>query len=144
MSPFFGIGSGNIIYFSQKYLSGVLEFNYHHHDLHNGYLTILVSTGIIGFLLFAVFGFRFGKHTVSNLFKRQKADSQDILPCLFAFCCAYLVYSLFEKALLFDISFMVMWFWYMIGMTSVYLNKYEPLVSSLYTLRRHRLPRHMI
>lgn len=144
MSPFFGIGSGNIIYFSQKYLSGVLEFNYHHHDLHNGYLTILVSTGIIGFLLFAVFGFRFGKHTVSNLFKRQKADSQDILPCLFAFCCAYLVYSLFEKALLFDISFMVMWFWYMIGMTSVYLNKYEPMESRYYNSEKHRIPKHML
>ncbi len=144
ISPLFGIGNGNIILFSQQYLSGTLAFNYHNHDLHNGYLTLLVSTGVFGFLLFAIFGFRFAKHTISNLFKRQKADSQDILPCLFAFCCAYLVYSLFEKALLFDISFMVMWFWYMIGMTGVYLNKYEPMIDSYYNLNRHRLPKHMI
>ena len=144
ISPLFGIGCGNIILFSQEYLSGTLAFNYHHHDLHNGYLTILVSTGILGFILFAIFGLRFGKHTISNLFKRQKADSQDILPCLFAFCCGYLVYSLFEKALLFDISFMVMWFWYMIGQTGMYLNKYEPMEDSYYNINKHRIPKHMI
>ena len=144
ISPFLGIGSGNIIYYSQKYLTGTLNLNYHTHDLHNGYLTILVSTGVIGFALFAIFGIRFGFHIIRNLFKRQKADSQDILPCLFAFCCGYLVYSLFEKALLFDISFMVMWFWYMIGMTGVYLNKYEPMSDSYYNEKRHRLPKHMI
>ncbi len=144
MSPVFGISNGNIIEYSQKYLNGTLSLSYHNSDIHNGYMTILVSTGIIGFCLFAIFGVRFGKHIVVNLFKRQNAGSQDILPCLFAFCCGYLVYSLFEKALLYDISFMVMWFWYMIGMTSVYLNKYEPLLSSLYTTKKYRLPRHMI
>ena len=144
ISPLFGIGNGNIILFSQERLSGTLAFNYHNHDLHNGYLTILVSTGVFGFLLFAIFGLRFAKHIISNLFKRQRADSQDILPCLFAFCCGYLVYSLFEKALLFDISFMVMWFWYMIGMTGVYLNKYEPMETSYYNFKKHRIPKHMI
>lgn len=144
MSPVFGISNGNIIEYSQKYQNGTLSLSYHNSDIHNGYMTILVSTGVIGFCLFAIFGIRFGKSIVVNLFRRQNAGSQDILPCLFSFICSYLVYSLFEKALLYDISFMVMWFWYMIGMTSVYLNKYEPLLGSLYTLRRYRLPRHMI
>ncbi|MCH5298175.1 MAG: O-antigen ligase family protein [Ruminococcus sp.] len=144
LDPLFGISNGNIIEYSQKYLDGTLSLSYHNNDLHNGYLTILVSSGVIGFCLFAIFGLRLAKHTVSNLFKRQNAGSQDILPCLFAFCCGYLVYSLFEKALLYDISFMVMWFWYMIGMTSVYLNKYEPLLDMHYSLTRERIPRHMI
>ena len=144
LDPLFGISNGNIIEYSQKYLDGTLSLSYHNNDLHNGYLTILVSSGIIGFCLFAIFGLRLAKHTVSNLFKRQNAGSQDILPCLFAFCCGYLVYSLFEKALLYDISFMVIWFWYMIGMTAVYLNKYEPLLDSHYSLSRERIPRHMI
>ena len=144
LSPVFGISNGNIILYSQKYLDGFLSLSYHNHDLHNGYLTILVSTGVIGFCLFAIFGLRFAKHIVSPLFKRQNAQSQDILPCLFAFCCSYLIYSLFEKALLYDISFMVMWFWYMTGQCSVYLNKYEPLSSTRYMMHHHRLPRHMI
>lgn len=144
ISPVFGISNGNIIEYSQKYLDGTMSMSYHNNDVHNGYLTILVSTGIVGFCLFAIFGLRLAKHIASNLFKRQNAASQDILPCLFAFCAAYLVYSLFEKALLYDISFMVMWFWYMIGVASIYLNKYEPLIESHYMLYRYRLPRHMI
>ena len=144
LSPVFGISNGNIIEYSQKYLNGTLSLSYHNSDIHNGYLTIIVSTGVVGFLIFAVWGLKFGKHIVFNLFKRQNAGSQDILPCLFAFCCGYLVYSLFEKALLYDISFMVMWFWYMLGMTSVYLNKYEPLVGSHYMLKKYRIPRHLI
>ncbi len=144
MSPVFGISNGNIIEYSQKYQNGTFTMSYHNNDIHNGYMTILVSTGIMGFLFFAVFGLRLGKHIIFNLFKRQNAASEDILPCLFAFCCSYLVYSLFEKALLYDISFMVIWFWYMIGMSSVYLNKYEPLVGAHYNLRRHKIPRHMI
>lgn len=144
ISPVFGISNGNIILYSQKYLDGTLSLTYHNSDIHNGYLTIVVSTGVIGFLIFAIWGLRFGKHIVVNLFKRQNAGSQDILPCLFAFCCGYLVYSLFEKALLYDVSFMVMWFWYMLGMTSIYLNKYEPLIGAHYMLRKHRIPRHLI
>ncbi|MCH5304250.1 MAG: O-antigen ligase family protein [Ruminococcus sp.] len=144
MSPLLGISNGNIVEYSQKYLDGTLSLSYHNNDIHNGYLTIIVSTGIIGFVIFAIWGLRFGKHIVFNLFKRQNAGSQDILPCLFAFCCGYLVYSLFEKALLFDVSFMVIWFWYMLGMTSVYLNKYEPLVGAHYMLSKHRIPQHLI
>lgn len=144
LSPVFGISNGNIIEYSQKYLNGTLEMSYHNSDIHNGYLTIIVSTGVVGFLIFAIWGLKFGKHIVFNLFKRQNAGSQDILPCLFAFCCGYLIYSLFEKALLYDVSFMVMWFWYMLGMTGVYLNKYEPLVGSHYMLKKRRIPRHLI
>lgn len=144
LSPVIGISSGNIIPYSQQYVSGHMRVDYHHHDLHNGYLTLLVSTGIIGFCIFAIFGIRFAKHIAKNLFKRQNALSRDILPCLFAFCCAYLVYTIFERALLYDVSFMVMWFWYMVGCTSVYLNKYEPLKESYYVMERRRLPRHML
>ncbi len=144
LSPVFGISNGNIIEYSQKYLDGNLSLSYHNSDIHNGYLTIIVSTGVVGFLIFAIWGLKFGKHIVFNLFKRQNAGSQDILPCLFAFCCGYLIYSLFEKALLYDVSFMVMWFWYMLGMTSIYLNKYEPLMGAHYMLRKHRIPRHLI
>ena len=144
LSPVFGISDGNIIEYSQKYLNGTLEMSYHNSDIHNGYLTILVSTGVVGFLIFTIWGLKFGKHIAFNLFKRQNAGSQDILPCLFAFCCGYLIYSLFEKALLYDVSFMVMWFWYMLGMTSVYLNKYEPFVGAHYMLKKHRIPRHLI
>lgn len=144
LSPVIGIGTGNIIPYSQEFVSGHMRLDYHHHDLHNGYLTVLVSTGVIGFCIFAVFGIRFAKHIAKNLFKRQNALSRDILPCLFSFACSYLVYSIFERALLYDVSFMVMWFWYVIGCTGTYLNKYEPLKEEYYVLERHRFPRQLL
>ncbi len=144
LSPVIGISSGNIIPYSQEFVSGLMKIDYHHHDLHNGYLTLLVSTGVVGFCVFAIFGIRFAKHIAKSLFKRQNALSRDILPCLFAFCCAYLIYAFFERALLYDVSFMVVWFWYMVGCTSMYLNKYEPLKETYYTMERRRIPRHMV
>ena len=144
LSPVVGISNGNIIHYSQKYLTKTLSLSYRNNDLHNGYLTILVSTGVLGFCIFAIFGIRFAKHIASNLFKRQNAQSQDILPCLFAFCCAYLVYSLFEKALLYDISFMVMWFWLMMGYMSCYIAKFEPMLETQYLFHRKRLTRTLL
>lgn len=51
---------------------------------------------------------------------------------MFAFLSAYLFYALFEKALLYDISFMVMWFWLIMGYTSCYIAKFEPMLETRY------------
>ncbi len=142
ISPLIGISHGNIVWYS-TINNGILTFSYHKSDLHNGYLTLLVSTGIIGFGFFATFGFRFAKHIIQNLFKDKKHLGQEILPCLFSFLCAYLVYALFEKALLYDISFMVMWFWLIMGMTSTYLNKYEPTYDNQYYIYKKKLRRNI-
>ncbi|MDR0914067.1 MAG: O-antigen ligase family protein [Oscillospiraceae bacterium] len=62
LNPFFGIGQGNIVDFAQKLLSDpTLADNIHFNDLHNGYMTILVSTGVLGFAVFSIFGLRFAK-----------------------------------------------------------------------------------
>ena len=142
ISPVFGISNGNIVLYSMDN-NGALTFSYHKSDLHNGYLTLLVSTGIVGFGFFATFGFRFAKHIIQNLFKDKKLLGQDIFPCLFSFLCGYLVYALFEKALLYDVSFMVMWFWLIMGIASTYLNKYEPIYDNKYHIYKKRLRRNI-
>ncbi|MCD8025375.1 MAG: O-antigen ligase family protein [Clostridiales bacterium] len=139
ISPIIGISNGNIVFYSEEYASGALSYSYHSNDLHNGFLTILVSTGVIGFLLFCIFGFRFAKHTAQHLFLQKKTFRNDIYPCLFSFLFAYLLYALFEKALLYDISFMVMWFWLMMGYTSCYIAKFEPLLETQYLFHRKRI-----
>lgn len=145
ISPIIGISNGNIIFYSGEYLNGTLKFSYHNSDLHNGFLTILVSTGIIGFSLFGVFGFRFAKHAAQHLFlRRDKIFRNDVYPCLFSFLFAYLFYSLFEKALLYDISFMVMWFWLMMGHTSCYIAGFEPMLETQYLFHRDRLTRTLL
>ena len=53
--PLIGIGRENLEYYGKIYLNGRLVFNFKHPDLHNLYLTILVSYGLIGFFLFITF-----------------------------------------------------------------------------------------
>ena len=144
ISPIVGIANGNIVFYSEEYLNGTLKFSYHNNDLHNGYLTILVSTGVLGALLFGTFGFRFAKHAAQHLYLRRKTVRREIYPCLFSFLAAYLVYALFEKALLYDISFMVMWFWLMMGYTSCYVAKYEHLIETQYLFHQKRIRRTML
>lgn len=144
ISPIIGISNGNIIFYSEEYSNGVLNYSYHKSDLHNGYLTIFVSTGIIGFLLFGIFGFRFAKHSAQHLFLQKKTFRNDVYPCLFAFLFAYLIYAMFEKALLYDISFMVMWFWLMMGYMSCYIAKFEPMLETQYLFHRKRLTRTLL
>ncbi len=144
ISPIIGISNGNIIFYSEEYSNGALSYSYHKSDLHNGFLTILVSTGIIGFLLFGIFGFRFAKHSAQHLFLQKKTFRNDVYPCLFSFLFAYLFYALFEKALLYDISFMVMWFWLMMGYISCYIAKFEPMLETQYLFHKKRLTRTML
>lgn len=143
ISPFIGISNGNIVLYSEQYTDGVLSFSYHYSDLHNGYLTLLVSTGILGFGIFVTFGFRFAKHIIQHLFRERKPLGNDIFPCLFSFLCGYLVYALFEKALLYDVSFMVLSFWLFMGVISTYLKKYEPSYDSEYIIYKKRLRRNI-
>lgn len=144
LSPIIGISNGNIVFYSQEYANGALDYSYHNNDLHNGFLTILVSTGVIGFIIFGIFGFRFAKHAAQHLFFRRKTFQKDIYPCMFAFLGAYLFYALFEKALLYDISFMVMWFWLIMGYTSCYIAKFEPMLETQYLFHRKRLRRTLL
>lgn len=144
ISPIIGISNGNIVFYSGEYANGVLQYNPNKNDLHNGFLTILVSTGIIGFLLFGIFGFRFAKHSAQHLFLQKKTFRNDVYPCLFAFLSSYLVYALFEKALLYDISFMVMWFWLMMGYMSCYIAKFEPMLERQYLFHKKRLTRTLL
>ena len=144
ISPVIGVSHGNIIYYSGRYLSGTLKFDYNHSDLHNGFLTILVSTGLIGFLIFATIGFRFAKHAASALFWQKETRRDDVFPCMFAFLGAYLGYSLFEKALLYDISFMVMFFWLIMGYTAVYIMEREHDLTQRSLFKSKRLTRAML
>lgn len=144
LSPIVGISNGNIVFYSEEYANGVLNYSYHKNDLHNGFLTILVSTGIIGFGLFCVFGFRFAKHSAQHLFLQKKTFINDVYPCLFSFLFAYLFYAMFEKALLYDISFMVMWFWLIMGYTSCYVARFEPMLETQYLFHKKRLKRTLL
>lgn len=121
--PLFGMGKANIIPYGNTYLyEGFLFF-----DLHNGYLTILLSCGMIGFYLFATFLIQllrkayFLLDKLSEIFK----EDQKILALFLSSLLGYGAYAMFERTLLFDITFMVIIFWAMLGYFMSYAITYE-------------------
>lgn len=119
--PFFGVGKENIVLYGERLLETGLKYS----DLHNGYLTILVSNGLIGFALFLGFAISLGRHCVKSLFLEKKNLRKSPFPCLFAFIFAYCIYAVLEKTILLEQTYMVVFFWYVLGYASCYMQKYN-------------------
>ena len=121
--PWIGIGRANLGIYARKYFSNGLI----HPDLHNSYLTILVSCGIVGFVIFGLFSFLVALDICKSLLIAVGRDSFGIFCRLFSALVAYCGYCLFEKAILFDMTFMVGFFWSMLGYTISYITNLERL-----------------
>lgn len=142
--PVFGIGKPNIYTYGEEKFENGIKFSRDFPevlrplsvDLHNGYLTILVCSGVLGFLAFFVFGLRFFIHITKHVL-RESELSESVLPCMYSFLCAYLLYSIFEKTLIYDISLHVVYFWLILGYTACFLTKYEgDHKSSIYLFKQ--------
>lgn len=130
--PVEGIGKANILKYSYYFFEDGMHFADLYSgdfaslfatfttDIHNAYITILVCSGIFGFLAFLGFAFRNGFSITAFLIKAKNSLDNTIFPCLFSFLVAYLGYACFEKAILYDISFMVIFFWFILGQISCY------------------------
>ena len=130
--PVFGIGKGNIDYYGKEMFEDGVKFSNRYGDLapflvdfHNGYLTILVCAGITGFAFFRIFILKFVAKTTRHVL-RDESLHQSAFPCLFSFISAYMVYSLIEVTLLFNLMFTVVFFWMILGYTSCFLTKNVP------------------
>lgn len=119
--PIFGVGKGNITKYGNRYNDNKMKYS----DFHNGYLTIIVCSGFVGFIFFMGFAVYLGKRMAKTLFKVSPAIRSDIFPCLASFIAAYCVYSFFEKTLVFEISFMITFFWLILGYATVCMAGYE-------------------
>lgn len=131
-NPILGIGKGNIYEYGNRLFEDGIKFSKGYGilapimtDFHNGYITILICSGVVGLVLFGIFGLRFFKHITIHVF-RDDGLSEKVLPCMYAFLCSYVIYSCIEVALLYNINFMVLFFWLILGYTSCFLVKYEP------------------
>lgn len=125
-----GIGGLNFIIYGEKYFENGLAFAKKVYgslglaDLHNGYLMILVSYGVIGFTLFIVFLGSILKGLFVFLAKYVPDIKNSVFPNLFAIIIAYCVYSLFEITILSNFLFMVKFLWYILGYAMTYLLSY--------------------
>ena len=116
--PFMGIGRANLNLYAKRYIKGGLR----HPDLHNGYLTILVSYGLVGFVIFAIFSFLVAIDICKHMFMCMEFNYFTVFSKLFSVLVGYCGYCLFEKAILFDVTFMVGFFWIMLGFTFSYVR----------------------
>ena len=119
--PVFGVGKGNIIYYGNRYNNDKMKYT----DFHNGYLTIIVCSGFIGFALFIGFAVCLGFRMFKGLFGLKPPILRDIYPCLASFISSYCIYALFEKTMIFEVSFMIAFFWLVLGYAALCLCRYE-------------------
>ncbi|MBQ2603791.1 MAG: O-antigen ligase family protein [Clostridia bacterium] len=119
--PVMGVGKGNIQKYGNRYNNNKMKYS----DFHNGYLTILVCSGLIGFLLFAGFAVCLSYRMIKCLFSVKPVIKDDAFPCIVSFIAAYCIYTLFEKAMVFEVSFMVTIFWLFLGYACTYMRSNE-------------------
>ncbi len=120
-NPLFGIGKSNILHFGEIYLSNGFLYS----DLHNAYMSILVSYGLLGFVLFLLITIYVCRYIIKALKKTMVASKGTELIILFSAISAYCAYSFFEKALLLDITFIVIYFWLFLGYTMSYIASFS-------------------
>ncbi len=117
--PIMGVGRGNIVEYGERLIPGGLIFS----DFHNGYVTILVSWGMVGFFIFIALSILVAIDMCRSLFQKDFKEDSGIFPCLFAMVVAYCIYSLFEKTILSEITFMVVMFWLILGYSMTYVKE---------------------
>ncbi len=120
-NPILGVGKENILIYGERLMPKGFKYS----DLHNGYLTILVSNGLVGFILFAVFAVSLGRDCLKSVFLEKSDLKKSPFLCMFAFTFAYSLYSLVEKTVLLEQTYMVVTFWYVLGYLSCYMKKYD-------------------
>ena len=120
-SPIFGVGRASLISYGKKYIEGGLI----NLDLHNGYLTILVCYGIVGLAIFGLFSFVVAVDVCKHLFGCFNKPYYGVFVRIFSALVAYCGYCMFEKAILFDVTFMVGFFWSMLGYAVSYVHNFE-------------------
>ena len=119
--PFFGVGKGNITIYGNRYNNNKMKYS----DFHNGYLTIIVCSGFVGFALFLSFAVNLGKRMAKVFFSVKPTIKNDIFPCFVSFIAAYCVYSFFEKTMIYDVTIMTTFFWLVLGYASVCMESCE-------------------
>lgn len=126
--PIFGVGKGNVTVYGNRYNNNKMKYS----DLHNGYLTIIVCSGFVGFFFFMGFTVCLGWRMVRVIFTVKPTIRSDIFPCLASFIAAYCVYAFFEKTLIYDITIMTTFFWLILGYATVCMEGYEGENSKIY------------
>lgn len=120
--PIIGIGRENLYYYSKIYINNGLAFPNNHADLHNIYLTIIVSYGWAGFALFMILVLSSIYKITYGIFIRIHSENSKIISKLFAIIVAYFAYANFEVGILSGIAFADVLIWLYLGYAMTFIN----------------------
>lgn len=114
-APLFGIGRENIYAYVKEELPGELwSESLNRGGLHNIYLTILVSSGIVGFLLMAVFAVASFLKTAKLIFINKKLSPWYII--IITMIILFYVTELVEARILYQVGIFYVIFWIYLGL----------------------------
>ena len=119
-SPIFGVGYRSIDDVLQKQMSEGAYSNSGGGGLHNVYITVLVSCGTIGFILFAVYLICILKKILLGLFNPNISTYGK---CMITFIPVWLVGELVESRIVLGMNFQAIIFWIMIGYVGYYTKE---------------------
>ncbi len=109
--PIWGIGSENVDKKAEEYLSGDRYKNLLKGGFHNSYITILVSSGIIGMSIFVIIFVCFVVEGFIFLWKSENEKYKILIIVLFTF----MGNELFESRWLYNTSYINIIFWCIMG-----------------------------
>lgn len=122
INPLIGIGRENLSYYGKIYIKGGLAFPCKHPDLHNLYLTLIVSYGWLGFLTFSTFITLVIHKIAHEVFIRTRSTDSKIISKLFAIIISYFSYANFEVGVMSGISLSDVLIWIYLGYTMTLIN----------------------
>lgn len=117
VNPVMGIGFRSIDDVLQEELTEGQYKNSAQGGLHNIYVTILVSSGIVGLLIFAIFVLFILKRILDLLISK---DISEYVKCVVAFIPVWLIGDLVESRIMLGMNFLAVCFWIVIGYVLYY------------------------
>ncbi len=129
-SPVFGIGFRSIDDALKENLTRHQYKNSANGGLHNIYLTVLVSSGMIGFFFFVIFIILILNKIRKLIFK---SDVPEYIKCICLFIPVWLVGELAESRIILGVNFLAISFWIVIGYVLYFAKESERIGQLDYT-----------
>ena len=124
-SPLFGHGPGNIGLAKQKLYPDDTSKYVITNNMHNGYIQILLSNGILGLTSFALFMIFIAKDSLKSILSIKKyidKEHRTTIVLILAPILAISINSMFENVILLTQSYITTILWIYIGYLSLYLD----------------------
>lgn len=124
-SPLFGHGPGNIGLAKQKLYPNDTSKYVITNNMHNGYIQILLSNGVLGLLFFAVFMILIAKDSLINIFNSKMnigINEKKYLILILTPILAIAINGMFENVILLTQSYITTILWIYMGYLGLYLN----------------------